>query len=89
MPTTVGPNNSRMSKTNSMDAKLRSYAGQNRDASNNRGPNIDGITRNRRTAGPQQKKNTNNSRNAKNNMDASNRRDANNDEKQQRGCQQQ
>ncbi len=48
MPTTVGPNNSRMSKTNSMDAKLRSYAGQNRDASNNRGPNIDGVTRNRR-----------------------------------------
>ncbi len=53
-----------------MDAKLRSYAGQNRDASNNRGPNINGITRNRRTAGPQQKKNTNNSRNAKNSMDA-------------------
>jgi hypothetical protein len=37
-----------MSKTNSMNAKLRRYPSHNRDTNNKWDPSIDGITRNRR-----------------------------------------
>ncbi len=74
--------NSRMPKTNSMNAKLRGYPSQNRDANNKRG-----TTTMMESPGcqqqqdPSKRKNTNKNRNAKNGMDASNRRDANNNEK--------